>query len=118
MITARRGRKPAVHNGFTKGMIVRKYQKWGNDAGKPDMSAIYVIRKIGPIMAMLDRLDPNTMQKYPWRRGRNEMINTKEAYDIYVARQREGHPVPVWDYPYDWAHVFIQVGQEGWDPDF
>src|SRR5574343_662303 len=91
----KRGRKPVFHDGFSKGMIVRKYIKWGSDAGKPDMSAIYCIRKIGPMMAMLDRLDPNTMQKYPWRRGRNEMINTKEQYDAYVARQGGGRHLEV-----------------------
>lgn len=105
-----------VVDGFCSGMIVRKFHKWGNNEGTVDLNSIYLIRKIGPSMAMIDRLNSETLEKVPYRRGRNERINTKEEYDQYASRN--AGPVPVWDYPYNWAHVFVQVGQEGWDPDF
>ena len=113
----KRGRKPAVHGGFTKRMIVRKYQKWGNEAGQVDMSSLYLIRKIGEKQAILDRLDPKTMEKHPYRRGRSEWLGTEADYMSRQTRNTN-YPVNVWDNPYHWSHVFVQVGNEGWDPDF
>lgn len=105
-----------MYDGFAKGMIVRKYIRWGDNAGKPDMDGLYLIRAIGPMGATVDRLDSTTNLKVPYRRGRRELLYTQQEAERYIngGSMRRN----VWDYPYQWSQVFIQVGQEGWDPDF
>jgi len=108
-------RKAAVIGGFTKGMIVYKLRTWGNDAGTPDTGYTYMIRQLGPSCCTLDRVDPLTNQKYPYARGRKHYIHTQEEF---LNRQRQYGAVAVYDYPYDWSHIFVAKGKDGWDSDF
>ena len=103
-----------MFGGFCNGMMVRKFQRWGAEAGRPDMQAVYLIRAMSEMTCICDRLDPTTLQKIPYRRGRRERLYNREQADMYM----NGNRTNWWDYPYSWSHLFTQVGQEGWDPDF
>lgn len=105
--------KVKVVEGFKKGDIVKKYQQYGNPGTVTE--PIYKIRSIGPTAAIVDRLDPATMQKVPYRRGRTEYKNTIETFN---ARRELRSNLTPFECPYMWAHIFVKVGQEGWDPDF
>lgn len=97
-----------------KNMIVHIRKTWGNDAGEVDEHTLYKVRSCGPRMAIIDRINPETLEK-TGRRGQTLYLSTREEYDRAMAMPQNQRGWRSFLY-HDWAQMFVLKGEAGWDP--
>lgn len=94
-----------------KGALVYIRKTWGDQRGQIDEDTLYKVRSCGPKMAILDRVNKETLQvENSWRRGSSFYLTTKEEAERYMRDYRSLH---FWD----WSQLFVPVGEAGWDPE-
>ena len=99
--------------GFEKGMKIFIRRSWGDNAGQIDENELYEIKSIGSIRATVKRINKDTGESLNYHgRGHSYYLYSESSLNPNDRRRN------IYNYPTRWDHIFVPVGNAGWDPDF